>query len=86
MFNTFPLHLFSQNVGLVGISGVRSRWVVAFAGGILIVFGLLPKLGALVASIPQPVLGGAGLVLFGMVARPGSGSWPASTTAHATTC
>ncbi len=71
VFNTFPYTSFSQNVGLVGISGVRSRWVVAVGGGILIVFGLLPKLGALVASIPQPVLGGAGLVLFGMVAATG---------------
>jgi len=71
VFNTFPYTSFSQNVGLVAITGVRSRWVVAVAGGILIAFGLLPKLGTLVASIPQPVLGGAGLVMFGMVAATG---------------
>ena len=71
VFNTFPYTSFSQNVGLVGVTGVRSRWVVAIAGGILIALGLLPKLGTIVASIPQPVLGGAGLVMFGMVAATG---------------
>jgi len=71
VFNTFPYTSFSQNVGLVGVTGVRSRWVVAVAGGILIALGLLPKLGTIVASIPQPVLGGAGLVMFGMVAATG---------------
>src|SRR5438034_10161834 len=71
VFNTFPFRSFSQNVGLVGVTGVRSRWVVAVAGGILIALGLLPKLGTVVASIPQPVLGGAGLVMFGMVAATG---------------
>jgi NCS2 family nucleobase:cation symporter-2 len=71
VFNTFPYTSFSQNVGLVGITGVKSRFVVAVAGGILVALGLLPKLGTLVASIPQPVLGGAGLVMFGMVAATG---------------
>jgi len=71
VFNTFPYTSFSQNVGLVGVTGVRSRWVVAVAGGLLVALGLLPKLGTLVAAIPQPVLGGAGLVMFGMVAATG---------------
>jgi NCS2 family nucleobase:cation symporter-2 len=71
VFNTFPYTSFSQNVGLVGITGVRSRWVVAASGVILIAFGLFPKMGNVVASIPQPVLGGAGLVMFGMVAATG---------------
>ena len=71
LFNTFPYTSFSQNVGLVGLTGVKSRFVVAVAGGILIALGLLPKLGTIVASIPQPVLGGAGLVMFGMVAATG---------------
>jgi len=71
VFNTFPYTSFSQNVGLVGITGVRSRWVVATSGVILIAFGLFPKMGNVVASIPQPVLGGAGLVMFGMVAATG---------------
>ena len=71
VFNTFPYTSFSQNVGLVGMTGVRSRFVVAVAGAILIAFGLFPKMGAVVASIPQPVLGGAGLCMFGMVAATG---------------
>ncbi|HTR58615.1 MAG TPA: nucleobase:cation symporter-2 family protein [Casimicrobiaceae bacterium] len=71
VFNTFPYTSFSQNVGLVGVTGVKSRWVVAVAGAMLIAFGLFPKMGSVVASIPQPVLGGAGLVMFGMVAATG---------------
>ncbi|MFG2661198.1 nucleobase:cation symporter-2 family protein [Streptomyces sp. NPDC048425] len=71
VFNTFPYTAFAQNVGLVGMTRVRSRWVVATAGGILVLLGLLPKLGAVVAAIPAPVLGGAGLVMFGTVAASG---------------
>lgn len=71
VFNTFPYTAFAQNVGLVGMTRVRSRWVVAAAGGILVVLGLLPKLGAVVAAIPAPLLGGAGLVMFGTVAASG---------------
>jgi uric acid transporter len=71
IFNAFPYITFSQNVGLVAITGVRSRYVCAAGGFILIALGLVPKLGYLVASIPQPVLGGAGLVMFGMVAATG---------------
>ncbi|MEB8341465.1 nucleobase:cation symporter-2 family protein [Streptomyces endophyticus] len=71
VFNTFPYTAFAQNVGLVGMTKVRSRWVVAVSGGILVLLGLLPKLGAVVAAIPSPVLGGAGLVMFGTVAASG---------------
>ncbi|MEV4903577.1 nucleobase:cation symporter-2 family protein [Streptomyces albidoflavus] len=71
VFNTFPYTAFAQNVGLVGMTRVRSRWVVAAAGGMLVLLGLLPKLGAVVAAIPAPVLGGAGLVMFGTVAASG---------------
>ena len=71
IFNTFPYTSFSQNVGLVGVTGVRSRFVCVAAGIIMIVLGLLPKMSALVESIPQFVLGGAGLVMFGMVAATG---------------
>jgi NCS2 family nucleobase:cation symporter-2 len=71
VFNTFPYTSFSQNVGLVGMTGVRSRFVVAVSGGILLAFGLFPKMGEVVASIPQAVLGGAGLCMFGMVAATG---------------
>ncbi|MEU9308469.1 nucleobase:cation symporter-2 family protein [Streptomyces sp. NPDC048256] len=71
VFNTFPYTAYAQNVGLVGMTRVRSRWVVATAGGILVLLGLLPKLGAVVAAVPAPVLGGAGLVMFGTVAASG---------------
>ena len=71
VFNTFPYTAFAQNVGLVAITGVRTRHVATMAGGILVVLGLLPKLAAVVEGIPQPVLGGAGVALFGMVAASG---------------
>ena len=71
MFNTFPTTSFSQNIGLVGMTGVRSRWVTVTGGVIMVLLGLIPKLGALVAAIPQPVLGGTGIAMFGMVAATG---------------
>lgn len=71
IFNTFPYTSFSQNVGLVGVTGIKSRFVCVAGGVILIVLGLMPKMGALVESIPTMVLGGAGLVMFGMVAATG---------------
>ena len=71
IFNTFPYTSFSQNIGLVGVTGVRSRFVCVAGGIILIVLGLIPKMGALVEALPQFVLGGAGLVMFGMVAATG---------------
>jgi NCS2 family nucleobase:cation symporter-2 len=72
IFNTFPYTSFSQNVGLVGVTGVRSRWVTIGGGIIMVILGLQPKLSALVEAIPQVVLGGAGLVMFGMVAATGA--------------
>src|SRR5215218_3494101 len=72
LFNTFPYTSFSQNVGLVGITGIRSRWVCAAGGLIMIVLGLIPKMAALVEAVPLVVLGGAGLVMFGMVAATGA--------------
>ncbi|MCW3477989.1 purine permease [Neisseriaceae bacterium JH1-16] len=71
IFNTFPHTSFSQNIGLVGMTGVKSRWAVACSGVILVLFGLFPKMGAIIASIPQSVLGGAGICMFGMVAATG---------------
>jgi uric acid transporter len=71
IFNTFPYTSFSQNVGLVGVTGIRSRFVCVAGGLILIVLGLVPKMGALVEAVPTAVLGGAGLVMFGMVAATG---------------
>ncbi len=71
IFNTFPYTSFSQNVGLVSVTGVKSRWVCVAGGVIMIILGLLPKMSAVVEAIPQFVLGGAGLVMFGMVAATG---------------
>jgi xanthine permease len=71
IFNTFPYTSFSQNVGLVGVTGVRSRWVAVTAAVIVLILGLIPKLAAVFASIPVYVLGGSGLVMFGMVAATG---------------
>jgi len=72
IFNTFPYTSFSQNVGLVGVTGVRSRWVTATGGLIMLALGLLPKMSALVEAVPVVVLGGAGVVMFGMVAATGA--------------
>jgi NCS2 family nucleobase:cation symporter-2 len=69
--NTFPHTSFSQNVGLVGVTGVKSRWVCVAGGAILMAFGMFPKMALIIASVPQYVLGGAGLVMFGMVAATG---------------
>lgn len=71
LFNTFPYTGFSQNVGLVKLSGIRTRLPIYYAGGFLILLGLLPKFGALAQIIPSPVLGGAMLVMFGFVSLQG---------------
>ncbi|MEI7055902.1 nucleobase:cation symporter-2 family protein [Nocardioides sp. CCNWLW239] len=71
LFGTFPCSAFAQNVGLVALTGIRSRYVVATGGFVLLLLGLLPVVGAVVAAIPYPVLGGAGIVLFGSVAASG---------------
>ena len=71
LFSTFPYTSFSQNVGLVAVTGIKSRWVCVTGGAIMILFGIVPKMGALVESLPTVVLGGAGLVMFGMVAATG---------------
>ncbi|WP_347108421.1 nucleobase:cation symporter-2 family protein [Paenarthrobacter sp. S56] len=71
LFNSFTQSAFAQNVGLVAITGIKSRFVVSAGGVILVVLGLLPVLGRVVAAVPTPVLGGAGVVLFGTVAASG---------------
>ncbi len=71
VFNTFPYTTFSQNVGLVSLTGVKKRSVIVVAGITLMVFGLLPKLAALTTVIPISVLGGAMIAMFGMVAAYG---------------
>ena len=68
VLNSFPYTCFAQNVGLVRLTRVKSRWVVTAAGVIMIILGVLPKAGAVVASIPKPVIGGASLAMFAAVA------------------
>ncbi|MGM0212946.1 nucleobase:cation symporter-2 family protein [Enterococcus sp. AZ109] len=71
IFNTFPYTGFSQNVGLVQLSGIKTRRPIYFSAFFLIILGLFPKIGALAQIIPEPVLGGGMLVMFGMVAVQG---------------
>ncbi|MCT4701005.1 purine permease [Enterobacteriaceae bacterium H20N1] len=71
VFNSFPQSAFAQNIGLVAITSIKSRFVVSAGGLILVALGLLPVLGRIIACIPMPVLGGAGVVLFGSVAASG---------------
>ncbi|USG67015.1 purine permease [Brevibacillus ruminantium] len=71
IFNAFPYTAFSQNVGLVSLTGIKSRHAMIGAGGILVILGLLPKLAALTTIIPNPVLGGAMIAMFGMVVASG---------------
>ena len=67
LFNTFPYSTFSQNVGVLKMSGVKTKKPVYYAAFLLILLGLLPKAGALATISPTPVLGGAMIVMFGMV-------------------
>lgn len=71
IFNTFPYTGFSQNVGLVKLSGIKTRLPIYYAAAFLVLLGLLPKFGALAQIIPSPVLGGAMLVMFGFVSIQG---------------
>ncbi|MGA7204015.1 MAG: nucleobase:cation symporter-2 family protein [Specibacter sp.] len=71
IFGSFTQSAFAQNVGLVAITGIKSRFVVAAGGVILVLLGLLPIMGRVVAAVPTSVLGGAGIVLFGSVAASG---------------
>lgn len=71
VFGGFPTSAFAQNVGVVSLTKVRSRYVVAVAGGALLILGVFPMLGAVVSLVPMPVLGGAGIVLFGSIAVSG---------------
>lgn len=68
VLNSFPYTCFAENVGLVRLTRVKSRYVVAVAGVFMILIGLVPKAGAVVAAVPPPVLGGAALAMFATVA------------------
>ncbi|SRR5579875_612769 len=71
LFGGIPLTSYSQNIGAISITGVGSRFVVAFGGVFLILMSLVPKLGAIIALMPAPVLGGALIFMFGMIASVG---------------
>lgn len=66
-FNTFPITPFSQNTGLVGLTGIKSRFVGVYAAIILLVLSFVPKFAAIMGAIPKQVLGGVGFAMFGMV-------------------
>jgi NCS2 family nucleobase:cation symporter-2 len=69
--NSFPDTAFAENVGLVGLTGIRSRWVVTTCGVFLLLLGLIPKVGQIVADLPGPVIGGAATIMFSMVTAVG---------------
>jgi xanthine permease XanP len=71
LLNTFPITTFSQNTGVIQMTGVGSRYVGFFVSGILVLLGLLPIVSGAFQSIPQPVLGGATTVMFGSIAVAG---------------
>ena len=67
LFNAFPYTTYSQNVGLLQLSGVKKNHIIYLTGAFLVVLGLVPKIGAMTTIIPAPVLGGAMVAMFGMV-------------------
>ncbi len=71
IFNTFPYTTFSQNVGVISLTGVKSKFVVIAAGYMLMILSFFPKFASLAIIIPTPVLGGAMIVMFGTVAIAG---------------
>ncbi len=71
LFNSTPTISYSGNIGLIGVTGVKSRFVVAVAGGFMVILGFIPKLASLLSLIPTPVIGGATLVIFGSIAANG---------------
>ncbi len=70
-FGALPNTSFSQNIGLIPLTKVASRYVTMMAGILLVILGLFPKFAALINIMPQPVLGGVGIVMFGTVAAAG---------------
>jgi xanthine permease XanP len=71
VFNTFPNTTFSQNNGVIQLTGVASRYVGFFIAGFLVLLGLFPVVGGVVSAMPRPVLGGATIIMFGTVAAAG---------------
>lgn len=71
VFNSFPNSIFAQNNGMIQLTGVASRYVGYYIAGFLIVLGLFPAVGLVFSLMPDPVLGGATLLMFGTVAAAG---------------
>lgn len=71
MMSTTPFSSFAQNIGIISLTGVASRYVVTIMGVLLVLAGIFPIFGALIVSIPMPVLGGAGLMMFAMIIAAG---------------
>lgn len=71
IFNSFPNSIFAQNNGMIQLTGVASRYVGYFIAGMLILLGLFPVVGLIFSLMPEPVLGGATLLMFGTVAAAG---------------
>lgn len=71
IMSTTPFSSFAQNIGVISLTGVASRYVVTIMGCLLVLAGIFPWLGALIVSIPTPVLGGAGLMMFAMIIAAG---------------
>ncbi|VWC26996.1 xanthine permease [Burkholderia aenigmatica] len=71
VFNTFPSSVFAQNNGVIQITGVASRYVGIWIAGMLVVLGLFPVVAGVLQAVPEPVLGGAAMVMFGAVAASG---------------
>lgn len=71
VFNSFPNSTFSQNNGIIMLTGVASRYVGYFISGMLVILGLFPGVASFVQLIPEPVLGGATIVMFGTIAAAG---------------
>ena len=71
IFGSFPMSTFSQNNGVIQLTGVASRYVAFYVAGLLVLLGLFPIVGAVLQTVPKPVLGGATLVIFGTVAAAG---------------
>lgn len=71
IFNTFPSSVFAQNNGVIQLTGVASRYVGIWIAALLIILGLLPAVAGVIQAVPQAVLGGAVMVMFGAVAASG---------------
>ncbi|WP_238149296.1 solute carrier family 23 protein [Arsenophonus endosymbiont of Aleurodicus floccissimus] len=82
LFSLFPYAVFAQNVGLIGLTGVRNRFVVSVSGVLLILMGMFAKMAALVVAIPKQILGGASVIMFGMVAISGIRTLSSITYRH----